>query len=330
MTDRTYLVTGAAGFIGSHVTEALLAEGHRVVGIDNFNAYYDPEVKRQNIRDVARSVRHGAEFLLREGDFREELFLRDVLNKATFDGVIHLGAMAGVRASIEAPGLYYDVNLRGTLLLLDLWLSTQNGSPPHFVFASTSSVYGKTTQVPFREDDPCDKPLVPYSASKRSAELLGYSYNHLHGIDFTVLRYFTVYGPRNRPDMMAYKLLDSVQRGIEIPLHDGGNMRRDWTFIEDIVRGTIAALHRPDGYQVFNLGRGDPILLSEFIDVVERQTGKSARLRSVPAPPGDVPLTSADINRARNVLGYEPTTGVEQGVAKLVEWYDTSRRGGTD
>lgn len=325
MTDGTYLVTGAAGFIGSHISEALLTAGHHVVGIDNFNAYYDPEIKRQNIRELKTSFGSDAKFVLHEGDFRDRTFLEHVVDHFTFTGVLHLGAMAGVRASIMDPGLYYDVNLNGTLTLLDVLLS-HDGPAPHFVFASTSSVYGQTDRVPFREDDPCDKPLVPYSASKRAAELLGHAYNNLHRVDFTVLRYFTVYGPRNRPDMMSFKLLESIERGTEVPLHGSGHMTRDWTFIADIVQGTMAALRRPAGYQIFNLGRGQPILLTEFINVVERLTGKSARLRSVPSPPGDVTSTAADITQAREILGYDPQTSIDDGVAQLVHWYERSRR----
>jgi UDP-glucuronate 4-epimerase len=226
--------------------------------------------------------------------------------------------MAGVRASVEDPWLYYDVNLTGTLNLLD---AARQSGKPNFVFAGTSSAYGKTEFVPFVENDPSDRPLAPYPASKRAAELLGYSYHHLHGIDFTALRFFTVYGPRGRPDMMAYRVLDSLRLGHEIPLYNGGNMHRDWTFVSDIVAGVLLAADRRLGYEIVNLGRGEPILLSDFVASIEALAGKKAHLVSAPMMDADVAYTFAKIDKAQGLLAYAPRVSVTEGVRRFYDWY---------
>jgi UDP-glucuronate 4-epimerase len=319
---KQYLVTGAAGFIGSHVAEALLQRGDVVVGLDNFNDYYDPARKRANVGEVETATGSTDRFRLVEGDIRDVQTIDTLFSETAFDAVVHLAAMAGVRASIEDPGRYYDVNLTGTLCLLEA--SARCTPSPTFVLASTSSVYGATERLPFEESDPCDRPLVPYSASKRAAELLGYSFHNLYGLDVTALRFFTVYGPRGRPDMMAFKVAESVRSGLQVPLYNGGQMFRDWTYISDIVAGVVAAADRKLGYEVINLGRGAPVLLADFVSMIEDYLGRRAQLSDQPMPTGDVPKTHANIDKARQLLGYDPTVSVEAGVEAFLKWFGTA------
>lgn len=318
MTPKTILVTGAAGFIGSHTTTRLLARGDRVVGVDNLNDYYDPRRKRENLAEIRRIAGAAAPFEFVEGDIRDRALLGSLFARHAPAGVAHLAAMAGVRASVEDPWLYYDVNLTGTLNLLE---AARAAGKPTFVFASTSSAYGKTDAVPFVESDPADRPLAPYPASKRAAELLGHAYHHLYAMDFTALRFFTVYGPRGRPDMMAYKVFDAIRSGTELPLYNGGKMHRDWTYIDDIVSGVVAALDRRLGYEVINLGRGEPVLLADFVAALEGLAGRRARFVDEPMLAADVSYTYAKIDKARALLGYAPTVSVEEGVRRFFEWY---------
>jgi UDP-glucuronate 4-epimerase len=318
------LVTGAAGFIGSHTTARLLQRGDVVVGLDNFDPYYSPARKRQNVRDAAREAVRAGQFELVEGDIRDGALLERLFRAHDVRSVVHLAAMAGVRASVDNPWLYYDVNLTGTLNLLDMVRrrATQTGQPPaNVVFASTSSAYGRTETTPFIETDAADRPLAPYAASKRAAELLGFTYHHLHGLDFTALRFFTVYGPRGRPDMMAYKVLDSAYGGDEMPYYAGGEMYRDWTYVDDIVSGVVAAADRRLGFEIINLGRGDPVRLSDFVSTLERLAGRKPRLVSQPMTDADVNATCADIEKARRLLGYSPQVSVQTGVQRFFEWY---------
>jgi UDP-glucuronate 4-epimerase len=315
---KTVLVTGAAGFIGSHVAAALLERGDTVVGLDNLNDYYDPARKRANLGEVRAASPDPAAFIFVEGDIRDRPRLAGLFDEHPFDAIVHLAAMAGVRASVQDPHLYYDVNLIGTLNLLE---ASRARHIERFVFASTSSVYGDTRQIPFVETDPCDRPLAPYPASKRAAEMLGYSYHHLYGQNFVALRFFTVYGPRGRPDMMAYKVLDNIFLDREVPLYNDGQMYRDWTYVEDIARGILAAVDRPLGYRVINLGRGEPVLLADFVRLIEELAGKEAHLIPSPMPEADIPYTYADIDRARSLLGYDPQVSVQEGVARFWEWY---------
>jgi UDP-glucuronate 4-epimerase len=317
MSSRRILVTGAAGFIGSHTSETLLRRGDTVVGLDNLNDYYDPARKLRNLEEVQRSATRPDQFEFIKGDIRDRALVRKLVGSG-FDAIVHLAAMAGVRVSVEDPWLYYDVNLTGTLNLLD---AAREAGRPNFVFASTSSAYGATTAVPFVETDPCDRPLAPYPASKRSAELLGFSYHHLHRLDFTALRFFTVYGPRGRPDMMAYKVFDTMRLGHEVPLYNGGQMHRDWTYVGDIAAGIVAATERRLGYEAINLGRGEPVLLADFVHSLEQLAGKKARLVSAPMMDADVAYTYADISKARRLLGYAPEVSVEAGVRSFYDWY---------
>jgi len=315
---RTVLVTGAAGFIGSHTALRLLERGDHVVGLDNFNDYYDPLRKRANLEDVRAVAKSNGTFTFVEGDIRDRRLLADLFQEHPLSGVAHLAAMAGVRASVEDPWLYYDCNLTGTLNLLD---AAHRFNNPNFVFASTSSAYGNTRVIPFVETDAADRPLAPYPASKRAAELLGHSYHHIQGLDFTALRFFTVYGPRGRPDMMTYKIFEAIRTGIPIPLFNGGNMHRDWTFVGDVVSGIVAALDKRLGYEVINIGRGEPVLVADYIKSIEQLAGKSVPFKTEPMMKADVDFTFANIDKAKTLLGYAPRISVEEGVRHSYEWY---------
>jgi len=326
---KTILVTGAAGFIGSHTVEALVDRGDQVIGLDNLNDYYNPARKQANLAEISETAKNssrGGSFTFIKGDIRDQEVIGALFQSHHFDGVVHLAAMAGVRASMDNPHVYYDVNVIGTLNLLDASIGRVGAQAktrykPTFVFASTSSVYGNTKHIPFVEHDTCDSPLAPYAASKRASELLGYSYHHLYGMDFTALRFFTVYGPRGRPDMMAYKVLDNIFLGREVPLYNGGQMHRDWTFVTDIVQGVVGALDRPCGYEIINLGRGEPVLLAEFVQMIENLVGQKANLVNTPMVDADVSYTYADIQKAQNLLGYKPAISVAAGVGHFWKWY---------
>ena len=311
----TILVTGAAGFIGSHLAERLLRRGDTVIGLDNFTDYYDPARKRANEQRLCAYPN----FRMVEADVRDRERMFTLLAENKFSAVAHLAAMAGVRNAIEQPDLYVNVNLNGTQNVLDA--ARAAGGVGNFVLASTSSVYGNTEQVPFIETDSCDRPLQPYAAAKRAAEILGYSYHHLFGQNFTILRFFTVYGPNGRPDMMAYLLADSVSKGREIPLYDGGQMYRDWTFVDDTVSGIVAALDRPLGYEIINLGRGEPVLLRDFVEIMEELSGRKANLVPTPRLAADFVRNEADISKARRLLDYNPQVSVAEGVRRFWEWY---------
>lgn len=313
------LVTGAAGFIGSHACEGLLAAGHRVTGIDNLNDYYSPERKLSNLQEVRANSAHSDQFNPLVGDVRDGALVSELFYDNQFDAVVHLAAMAGVANSVKHPTLYLDVNMMGTLNLLEACRERQ---VPNFVLASTSSAYGCTRQIPFREDDPCDRPLTPYSASKRAAEMLAYSYHQLHRQSATVLRFFTVYGPRGRQDMMAYKVLDNIFFGREVPIYDGGQMHRDWTYVSDIVAGIVKAAERPLGYEIINLGRGEPVLLADFVRTVEKVAGRPASLHSRPRLACDIPYSFACVDKARKLLDYQPRVSVPEGVRRFFDWYD--------
>jgi UDP-glucuronate 4-epimerase len=316
--SKSILVTGAAGFIGSHVTQTLLLRGDRVIGLDNLNNYYDPTRKRANLEEILLDPSCASRFRFFEGDVRDRELLAQIFDDRGVDAVVHLAAMPGVRASMDAPSLYYDVNLIGSLNLLDL---ARDYNLANFVLASTSSVYGSTKTIPFVETDPCDRPLAPYPASKRSAEMLAFTYHHLYGLNITVLRFFTVYGPRCRPDMMSYKILDNIFFGRQVPLYNNGLMYRDWTYVGDIVSGVAAAVDKPLGYEEVNLGRGEPILLADFVRITEELAGEKTNLDPSPMPSADMERTYADIGKARNLLDYDPRVSVQEGVSRFWDWY---------
>ncbi|MBI5031554.1 MAG: GDP-mannose 4,6-dehydratase [Chloroflexi bacterium] len=333
--NKTVLVTGAAGFIGSSVTQALLARGDSVVGMDDLNPYYSPKRKLANLTEVQSSAPDNQAFRFIQGDIRDRSLIGRLFAEHRFDSVVHIAGMPGIRDSITNPALYYDINLNGTLTLLDgavrrLTPKGQTTDLPRFIFASTSSVYGATRRIPFVESDPCDMPLAPYPASKRAAELLGFTYHHLYHLPFTALRLFTVYGPRGRPDMMAYKLADSIFLGRNVPIYANGQMKRDWTYVDDIVRGIIAAVDLPMEYEIINLGRGESVLLADFVGLIEELTRRKANLTTAPMPDTDMPCTFADISKARRLLGYDPSVSVQQGIARFLAWYEEYVRNGNE
>jgi UDP-glucuronate 4-epimerase len=308
------LVTGAAGFIGSHVAEALLARGDRVVGLDNFNDYYDPERKWAN---VEMSLSQPSYHLI-EGDVRDGPLLAGLFERESFDTVCHIAAMAGVRTSIQQPARYESVNVGGTLNLLE---QARRHGVKTFVFASSSSVYGANNPVPFREDAVVTRPISPYAATKVAKEVLAYTYHHLYGLHCTGLRFFTVYGPRGRPDMAPYLFTRWIAEGHPLRQFGDGSSRRDYTYIEDIISGVVAALDASLPYELINLGRGETISLSDFIQLVEEVVGRRAIIVQEPPKPGDMPITYADITKARRVLGYNPTVSVREGMVRFWAWY---------
>ncbi len=297
------LVTGGAGFIGSHVVEALLRRGDAVTVLDDFNDFYDPAVKRRNAQDFPRVI---------EGDIRGQL------PDQKFDAIIHLAARAGVRPSLAQPQLYTDVNIVGTQNLLEF--ARQTGVKK-FVFASSSSVYGVNQKVPFSESDLISKPISPYAATKLAGEALCHVYHHLYGIDIVCLRFFTVYGPRQRPDLAIHKFTKAILAGKPIEMYGDGCARRDFTYITDILQGILAALDRPLGYEIINLGESHTVEVRQLIALIEQATGQRAVIRELPDQPGDVPITFADVTKARRLLGYHPTTPIEAGIPQFVEWF---------
>ncbi|MYE91450.1 NAD-dependent epimerase/dehydratase family protein [Candidatus Poribacteria bacterium] len=307
-------VTGAAGFIGSHLCERLLDRGDTVIALDNFNDYYDTARKRTNIHQLKKHPR----CILCEADICDKATIRRIFAEHRPEVIVHLAAYGAVRYSIGRARLYTDVNIGGSINLLE---AAREISVENFVFASTSSVYGNTENLPFVETDPCNQPLAPYPASKKAVELMGYTYHHLHGLNFTALRFFNVYGPRGRPDMMPFIVTDSIVNQLEIVLFDGGQMKRDWTYIDDIVDGVISALNKPLGYELINLGRGEPVLMTDFVEIIEGLVGQKAILSTPPAPLSEPKITFADIDKARRLLGYNPQTSLVAGLNKFWEWY---------
>ena len=308
------LITGGAGFIGSHTTEALLSRGEEVICLDNFNDYYNPARKRAN---VAPFEAHPG-YRLYERDIRDAEALEALFAAERPDKVIHIAAMAGVRYSIQRPQLYESVNVRGLLNTLEV---ARRYGVTNFVFASSSSVYGADSPVPFREDDPCPRPISPYAATKRAGELLCYTYHHLYDLPCTCLRFFTVYGPRGRPDMAPYLFTRGVFDGEPLKMFGDGTTYRDYTYVDDIVAGVVAALDADFPYEIINLGNSQTVMLRDFIEIVEELVGRKANVVPMPPQPGDVPRTYADVSKARRLLGYDPKTPFVEGMARFVEWY---------
>jgi len=306
------LVTGGAGFIGSHLSAALLARGDEVTVLDNLNDYYDPSIKRGNLEELGG----GVQFV--EGDIRDAKLVADLFEHGRFEKVVHLAAMAGVRPSLEDPLLYEEVNVRGTLVLLQE-IVKRGGMP--LVFASSSSVYGANENVPFKEDDDIHHPVSPYAATKRAGELLCYTYHHLHGFPVSCLRFFTVYGPRQRPEMAIHKFVRAVFEGTSIPFYGDGTTRRDYTYVDDIVDGVVRSLDRCEGYEIYNLGESQTTSLSELVELVGKACGKTPILDRQGLQPGDVKITYADVSKAVQRLGYAPSTTVAEGLERFVAWY---------
>lgn len=309
------LVTGGAGFIGSHLVDRLLAAGHKVTVIDDFNDFYNPELKRQNISQHLSSPH----YQLAEGDIRDSSFLDKVFSAAPYTAVIHLAARAGVRPSLEEPVLYQQVNVAGTQNIFEC---CRKYSIKKCVFASSSSVYGINSKIPFSEEDNIAKPISPYAATKAAGELLAHVYSHLYDIQIVCLRLFTVYGPRQRPDLAINKFTRLIDNGQPIPLFGDGTTRRDYTYIDDIMAGILGALAYQDTqYEVINLGNSATVVLKDLIQVLEKTLDKQAIIKRLPSQPGDVPQTYADVTKAAKLLGYKPQTSIEQGIVNFVAWY---------
>lgn len=312
----TILLTGGAGFIGSHTARALLARGDSVVIVDDFNDYYSPRIKRQNAEELAAHP----QCTICEGDICDYTFLQDVMTSHPCTVVCHLAARAGVRASIQTPFLYEKVNVCGTTHLLQLAV---DHNIENFVYASSSSVYGNMTEAPFCEDMQLDAPVSPYAATKKACELMAYTYHHLYGLPCTGLRFFTVYGPAGRPDMAPFIFTRHILRGTPITRYGDGTTQRDYTYIDDIVTGILAAIDTPHPYEIFNLGNCRPVALSTLITLLEKAIGKTAKITVEPLQPGDVLMTCADTSKAARMLGYTPKTPLEKGLQTFVDWFRT-------
>jgi len=311
----TILVTGAAGFIGSNLCATLLQRGDRVVGVDNFiEAYYPAEHKRLSIAPLL--AHPNLHFV--EGDFRDGALMRQLFEQQRPTLVAHIGGMAGVRYSIDHPFLYEEINIRGTMVLLEL---AREFGVANFVYASSSSVYGNNP-VPFDEAMNTDTPISPYAASKKAAEVMGYSYHAVYGLNFTALRFFTVYGPNGRPDMAVGNFTRHISAGTPLVLYGDGSAGRDYTYVDDNIAGVVAALDRPLGYEIINLGNSQPESTARLIELIERAVGKRAIIDRRPMHPADALNTYADISKARRLLAYEPKTRLEDGVNLFVEWYN--------
>ena len=317
---KKVLVTGGAGFIGSHVADHLLERGDDVIIVDEVNDYYDTHIKEANLL-LLRSKYSEDRLKIYRGDICDESFMQCIFATERPQWVCHMAARAGVRPSIDDPYVYIHSNIRGTTHLMEL--SAKYGVQ-NFVFASSSSVYGGSKSTYFSEEEVVDHPVSPYAATKKACELLAYTYHHLHQLNVSALRFFTVYGPRGRPDMAPFKFIDRVSRGLEIQQFGDGSSSRDYTYIADIVDGIVRSIDRPYSYQIFNLGKGDGTSLKEFIDLVQKHVGQPANITILPDQPGDVPYTCADVSKAEYLLGYRSQVPFEEGIRRTVDWYKTS------
>jgi UDP-glucuronate 4-epimerase len=313
-----FLVTGGAGFIGSHVCERLLHDGHNVWAFDDLNASYDPQLKRRNLRDI-QSLAKPFEFV--HGDFADRAALDEIFSSVKFDQVIHLAARAGVRPSLAEPALYQRVNVEGTVNVLE---AARTNGVKKIIIASSSSVYGVNSKVPFSESDPVVSAISPYATSKLAGESLGHVWHHIYKMDVTMLRFFTVYGPRQRPDLAIYKFATLIAAGKPIPVFGDGSTARDYTYVTDTLEGIIACTKKEFGFEIFNLGESEITKLSRLIELLEDALGKKAAIDRQPMQPGDVPITFADISKARAMLGYNPQVKIEQGIKLFAEWFQKS------
>jgi UDP-glucuronate 4-epimerase len=309
-----FLVTGGAGFIGSHVCERLLLAGHSVWAFDELNDFYDPQIKRRNVREL-QALARPFEFVY--GDLNDRGAMEELFATVKFDQVIHLAARAGVRPSLEEPALYQRVNVEGTVNLLE---AGRRAKVRKFTLASSSSVYGVNSKVPFSEGDPISHPISPYAASKLACEALGHVYHHVYGLDIVMLRFFTVYGPRQRPDLAIHKVARLIESGEPVPVFGDGSTARDYTYINDTLAGILACTEREFGYEIYNLGESETVTLNRLLELLEAALGKKAIIDRKPAQPGDVPLTCANISKARVQLNYQPKVKIDQGIPLFVEW----------
>lgn len=316
---KNLLITGGAGFIGSHLVDRLLASDvERITVIDDFNDFYNPSIKRDNIREHLKDPRYS----IHEVDIRDRAALEQICKGRNFDCVVHLAARAGVRPSLSEPQLYTETNINGTVNLLELG---RQHNIKQFVFGSSSSVYGINAKVPFSEDDPIRQPISPYAATKGAGELLCHTYSHLYGLRCVCLRFFTVYGPRQRPDLAIHKFAKLISQHKPIPVFGDGTTRRDYTYIDDIIDGVTAAIdYDKSDYEVINLGESRTVELRELISLLEKELDTHAIIERQPPQPGDVPQTFADVSKARTLLNYQPKTQIEDGLRRFVEWFRMS------
>ena len=313
------LVTGGAGFIGSHLVDELFERGEEVICVDDFNDFYDPTIKRANIRPHLDFD----SYTLIETDIRDRDRLDELFRQHDIRKIVHLAARAGVRPSLEQPFLYEDVNIKGTMNLLEL---ARSSKVEQFVFASSSSVYGANEKVPFSEEDRIDRTVSPYAATKYAGELMCHTYHHLYGIPTTCLRFFTVYGPRQRPEMAIHKFTRLLYEGNSIPMYGDGSTARDYTYIDDIIAGVLASLDRPFPFEIFNLGESVTVSLRSLIDTLEKVSGRKPKTEQLSLQPGDVTITYADVSKARRLLDYTPTTSIETGLTRFLAWFEKTRR----
>ena len=316
----TILVTGGAGFIGSHLCERLLSNGSKVICLDNFDSFYDPNIKIKNVERMTKKFPDLFELVT--GDIRNPEHLKGIFQKTKFDFVVHLAARAGVRPSIADPLLYQDVNIRGTIVLLE---ACKEHRIQNFIFASSSSVYGENQRVPFTEKDLDIQPISPYGATKRAGELLCYSYYHLYGMNIACLRIFTAYGPRQRPEMAVHKFTRFIDQGEEIPMYGDGSSRRDYTYIDDLINGILGVIRYHKGFEIYNLGESQTTSLKELIRLIEKALSKKANIETLETQPGDVSVTYADITKAKQMLKYHPKVKMKKGIQCFVEWYKENR-----
>lgn len=311
---KKVLVTGGAGFIGSHLCERLLKENYNVICLDDFNDFYNPKIKEDNIADALK-LRN---FTLIRGDILDRALLEDIFSKNKIDKIIHLAAIAGVRPSLVAPQNYIDVDIKGTVNLLEV---AKKSKIEQFVFGSSSSVYGINSKIPFSEGDRVDLQISPYAAAKRAAELCCATYHHLYGIPITILRFFTVYGPRQRPDMAIHKFTKLMSQGKPIPIFGNGESKRDYTYISDAIEGIVKSIERIHNFEIFNIGNSKMVKLRELIEIIADKLKVNPKIEQLPEQPGDVSITCADISKAKKMLEYNPSTSIEQGIENFVKWH---------
>jgi UDP-glucuronate 4-epimerase len=313
-----FLVTGGAGFIGSHLCERLLEAGHCVWAVDDLNPFYDVAIKQRNLRQIQALEKP---FTFVRGDITDGAGLKELVARVEFDQIVHLAARAGVRPSLAEPALYHRVNVEGTVHLLE---AARQGGVKKVIIASSSSVYGVNSRVPFAEGDPIFSPISPYAATKLACEALGHVYHHVYGMDVVMLRFFTVYGPRQRPDLAIHKFARLIEAGRPVPIFGDGSSARDYTYISDTLDGVMACTQKQFGFQIFNLGEAQTVQLHEVVGLLEKALQKKAIIEHQPWPPGDVPITCADISKARQFLGYRPRIKIEEGIGRFIEWFRRS------
>jgi UDP-glucuronate 4-epimerase len=313
------LVTGGAGFIGSHLCERLLSEQNSVVCVDDLNDFYSPKIKEKNLGELRKDKK----FKFYKEDILDAGAMDEIIRDEEIDTIIHLAARAGVRPSLQQPALYAKVNVEGTVNLLE---AARKNNIKNFIFGSSSSVYGINSKVPYTEKDPVEQPISPYAATKRAGELICFTYNHLYGMNISSLRFFTVYGPRQRPEMAIHKFTQLIDEGKEIEVYGDGTTKRDYTYITDIIDGITATMKKNRGNNIYNLGNSSTVELNQLIKLIEDELGKKAKIRKMPNQPGDVPITYADIMKSKKMLDYQPKVRIEDGIRRFTEWFKQQKK----